>query len=145
MASHKSGLPLSAFRLITEKNNELFDHVRLSQYDIGEKIFNQSKHTYFFFYSNRSSSNINNSNMGWMVGFLYLCYQRFLNQNKFVFISFVFIQGYTKAVIKLLSSDELVRQYMLQVALFISAHYGNVDLVMIFCFLIMRNLSINIS
>ena len=37
--------------------------------------------------------------------------------------------GYTKAVIKLLSSDEMVRQYMMQVALYISAHYGNVDLV----------------
>jgi hypothetical protein len=36
IASHKSGLPLSAFRLVTDsKNNELFDHVRLSQYDIG--------------------------------------------------------------------------------------------------------------
>ena len=35
VASHKSGLPLSAFRLVTDKNNELFDHIRLSQYDIG--------------------------------------------------------------------------------------------------------------
>jgi hypothetical protein len=42
---------------------------------------------------------------------------------------FFSIQGYTKAVLKLLSSDELVRQYMLQVALYIAAHYGNVDLV----------------
>jgi hypothetical protein len=39
------------------------------------------------------------------------------------------IKGYTKAVLKLLSSDELVRQYMLQVALYIASHYGNVDLV----------------
>ena len=35
VASQKSGLPLSAFRLVTEQNNELFDHIRLSQYDIG--------------------------------------------------------------------------------------------------------------
>ena len=40
-----------------------------------------------------------------------------------------FASGYTKAVLKLLSTDELVRQYMLQVALYIAAHYGNVDLV----------------
>ena len=39
------------------------------------------------------------------------------------------IGGYTKAVMQLLSSDELVRQYMLQIALYIAAHYGNVDLV----------------
>ena len=30
---------------------------------------------------------------------------------------------------QLLSSDELVRQYMVQIALYIAAHYGNVDLV----------------
>lgn len=42
------------------------------------------------------------------------------------------LSGYTKAVLKLLSSDELVRQYMLQVALYIAAHYGNVDLVSFF-------------
>lgn len=42
---------------------------------------------------------------------------------------FKFTAGYTKAVLKLLSPDELVRQYMLQVALYIAAHYGNVDLV----------------
>ncbi|CAF4899300.1 unnamed protein product, partial [Rotaria sp. Silwood1] len=35
VASNRSGLPLSAFRLVNDKNNELFDHVRLSQYDIG--------------------------------------------------------------------------------------------------------------
>jgi hypothetical protein len=35
IASHKSGLPLSAFRLVTETNNELFDHARLLQYGIG--------------------------------------------------------------------------------------------------------------
>lgn len=35
VASNKSGLPLSAFRLVTDHNSELFDHVRLSQYDIG--------------------------------------------------------------------------------------------------------------
>ena len=43
--------------------------------------------------------------------------------------SFFVNQGYTKAVLKLLSADEFVRQYMLQVALYIAAHYGNVDLV----------------
>lgn len=36
VASHKSGLPLSAFRLVSENNTVLFDHVRLSQYDIGK-------------------------------------------------------------------------------------------------------------
>lgn len=36
IASARSGLPLSAFRLIHETNHELLlDHVRLSQYDIG--------------------------------------------------------------------------------------------------------------
>ena len=35
IASHKSGLPLTAFRLVVASNNELFDHVTLSQYDIG--------------------------------------------------------------------------------------------------------------
>ena len=39
VASQKSGLPLSAFRLTTEQNTELFDHVRLSQYDIGKPLF----------------------------------------------------------------------------------------------------------
>lgn len=41
IASRRSGLPLSAFRLITDRNNELFDHVRLSQYDIGEEILSK--------------------------------------------------------------------------------------------------------
>lgn len=35
VASRKSGLPLSAFRLVSDNTEELFDHVRLSQYDIG--------------------------------------------------------------------------------------------------------------
>ena len=35
IASARSGIPLSAFRLIHETNRELLDHVRLSQYDIG--------------------------------------------------------------------------------------------------------------
>ena len=39
VASKKSGIPLSAFRLVTGNNNELFDHIRLSQYEIGWFIF----------------------------------------------------------------------------------------------------------
>ena len=35
IASKKSGLPLSTFRLVNDKNRELFDHIRLSQYEIG--------------------------------------------------------------------------------------------------------------
>ena len=69
--------------------------------------------------------------MGGMVGFFYLCYQRLVIKSRTVLIELDFFSysGYTKAVLKLLSSDELVRQYMLQVALYIAAHYGNVDLV----------------
>ncbi|CAF0814123.1 unnamed protein product [Rotaria sordida] len=93
VASNKSGLPLSAFRLVNDKNMELFDHVRLSQYDIDY----------------RATLTIQTW-IGWSDLFTYA------------------IKGYTKAVLKLLSSDELVRQYMLQVALYIAAHYGNVDL-----------------
>lgn len=66
--------------------------------------------------------------MGGMVGFFYLCYQRFVITLRTVWICFS-NSGYTKAVLKLLSADELVRQFMLQVALYIAAHYGNVDLV----------------
>ncbi|CAF3466203.1 unnamed protein product [Rotaria socialis] len=93
VASRKSGLPLSAFRLINDRNNELFDHIRLSQYDIDF----------------RATLDIQTWT-GWSDFFTYA------------------MKGYTKAVLKLLSSDELVRQYMLQVALYIAAHYGNVDL-----------------
>ncbi|CAF2702244.1 unnamed protein product [Rotaria sp. Silwood2] len=93
VASNRSGLPLSAFRLVNDKRNELFDHVRLSQYDIDY----------------RATFTIQTW-VGWSDFFTYA------------------IKGYTKAVLKLLSSDELVRQYMLQVALHIAAHYGNVDL-----------------
>ena len=38
------------------------------------------------------------------------------------------IKGFTKQVLDLLSKDELIRQYQLKVALFISAFYGNYDL-----------------
>ncbi|CAF0725676.1 unnamed protein product [Adineta steineri] len=93
VASHKSGLPLSAFRLVTDTHDELFDHVRLSQYDIDY----------------RATLTIQTW-IGWSDFFTYA------------------IKGYTKAVLKLVSSDELVRQYMLQVALYISAHYGHQDL-----------------
>lgn len=48
IASRRSGLPLSAFRLVTEKNTELFDHVRLSQYDIGESFFFRKETTEHF-------------------------------------------------------------------------------------------------
>ncbi|CAF3834149.1 unnamed protein product [Rotaria sp. Silwood1] len=98
VASNRSGLPLSAFRLVNDKNNELFDHVRLSQYDIGY----------------RATLTIQTW-IGWSDFFTYA------------------IKGYTKAVLKLLSSDELVRQYMLQVGLYIAAHYGNVDLARALC------------
>ncbi|CAF1299160.1 unnamed protein product [Adineta ricciae] len=93
VASHKSGLPLSAFRLITDKNTDLVDHIRLSQYDIDY----------------RSTLTIQTW-IGWSDFYTYT------------------IKGYTKAVLKLLHSDELVRQYMMQLALYIAAHYGNVDL-----------------
>ena len=36
IASERSGIPLSAFCLIHETHHELLDHVRLSQYDIGQ-------------------------------------------------------------------------------------------------------------
>ena len=39
VASNKSGLPLSAFRLITDKSTDLLDHFRLSQYEIGGFFF----------------------------------------------------------------------------------------------------------
>ncbi|UJR31762.1 hypothetical protein I4U23_019240 [Adineta vaga] len=99
VASHKSGIPLSAFRLVMDTNTELFDHVRLSQYDIDY----------------RATLTIQTW-VGWSDFYTYAIKGR-NDSNR-----------YTKAVIKLLSSDELVRQYMLQVALYIAAHYGNVDL-----------------
>lgn len=50
IASRRSGLPLSAFRLVTEKNTELFDHVRLSQYDIGENLTREKPTRNCFFF-----------------------------------------------------------------------------------------------
>ncbi|CAF0780591.1 unnamed protein product [Didymodactylos carnosus] len=90
IASRKTGLPLSAFRLVVDNNNELFDHFTLSSYDIEP----------------RSTLTIQTW-VGWSDFYSYA------------------IKGYTKAVLTLLSHDELVKQYMLQVALYISAHYGN--------------------
>jgi hypothetical protein len=51
VASHRSGLPLSAFRLITDHNTELFDHVRLSQYDIGLFPLNNYNYRRSIFFS----------------------------------------------------------------------------------------------
>jgi hypothetical protein len=79
IASHKSGIPLSAFRLVTVDgtNKELFDHVRLSQYDIGLFYFNNNKLNNFKdLILNRLSCNINYPNMDGMVGFFYLCNKR---------------------------------------------------------------------
>ena len=36
--------------------------------------------------------------------------------------------GYTKQLIKTMSSDEIIRQYQAKVALYIAAHYGHYDL-----------------
>ena len=38
------------------------------------------------------------------------------------------IKGFTKQCIKGMSNDELIRQYQMKVALYISAHYGNFEL-----------------
>ena len=38
------------------------------------------------------------------------------------------IRGYHKHVIKLMSSDEIIRQYQAKVALYLAAHYGHYDL-----------------
>jgi hypothetical protein len=38
------------------------------------------------------------------------------------------IKGFTKQCIKAMSFDELIRQYQMKVALYISAHYGNFEL-----------------
>ena len=67
-----------------------------------------------------------------MVGLFHLCHQGYRTRDDNASLTFSHvssIEGYTKAVMQLLSSDELVRQYMLQIALYIAAHYGNVDLV----------------
>lgn len=38
------------------------------------------------------------------------------------------IKGFTKQAIKLMSQDEFIRQYQMKVALYLAAHYGNLDL-----------------
>lgn len=38
------------------------------------------------------------------------------------------IRGFTKQVVKTMSSDELIRQYQARVALYIASHYGHIDL-----------------
>jgi hypothetical protein len=38
------------------------------------------------------------------------------------------MNGYTKQVIKTMSSDEIIRQYQSKVALYLAAHYGHYDL-----------------
>lgn len=45
VASNRSGIPLSAFRFIDDKHDNLLDHIRLSQYDIGEFLSRVSHST----------------------------------------------------------------------------------------------------
>ena len=87
VASHKSGLPLSAFRLITDKNTDLVDHIRLSQYDIGRQ-FIDLKEKSLLFHRHRLSFNIDNTNMDWLVRFFYIHNQRF-SMKEFLVYSYI--------------------------------------------------------